>query len=113
MLEYKIDLYYSDGKPRATLQHCATEQEFFDSIIYEFAKVLEDTYEWRSKYNDYIIYDYAPFAINGFNLARCLEFKTEQHYEFFLFMLNKRIDRIKEMELALVNIGSEELNDLC
>ena len=59
--------------------------------------------QWKSKYNDYIAYDYAPFCIGGFNLLYTIDFSLSSHLlEYYKFLVEKRLNQINELEKLLL-----------
>lgn len=76
----------------------ATNAQPFETILDTFDYKDISAIEWRSKYNSYIQYDYEPFCVEGFMKHRRLEFKSEEHIKFFLYLLNNYIDNIKQLQ---------------
>lgn len=59
--------------------------------------------QWKSKYNDYVVYDYAPFCIGGFNLIYTIDFSLSSHLlEYYKFLVEKKINQINELEKLLL-----------
>lgn len=59
--------------------------------------------EWRSKYNSYVLYNYEPFAKDGFVKLYMIQFKNKDLLNYFKFVLEQRVDKVKQLELALLN----------
>ena len=90
-----------------TLEYASNYAEFayeaanaqpFETILdtFDYKDIRE--IEWKSKYNNYVKYNYEPFIIDGFMKHRRLEFKSEEHIKFFLYLLNNYIDNIKQLQ---------------
>lgn len=77
----------------------AANAQPFETILDTFDyKDIRDI-EWHSKYNSYVQYGYEPFCVEGFMKHRRLEFKSEEHIKFFLYLLNNYIDNIKQLQI--------------
>lgn len=106
-LEYTLE-YHNNN---AEFTYEATNVEPFETILDTFEYVDSNTTEWKSKYNSYVIYDYEPFCVEGFLKRRYLKFKSEQHIKFFLFLLNKHLDNIKQAQISYnTNDANKEIN---
>ena len=44
---------------------------------------------WKSKYNDFVSYDYEPFAVNGFNLECKIKFNSEQIRDWYAYRIEQ------------------------
>lgn len=77
----------------------ANNAQPFETILDTFDYNDISTIEWKSKYNSYVVYDYEPFCLDGFVKRRRLEFKSEEHIKFFLYLLNNYIDNIKQLQI--------------
>ena len=95
-LEYT--LAYHDNNAEFTYE--ATNTEPFETILDTFDYVDSKPTEWKSKYNSYVVYDYEPFCAEGFLKRRYLKFKSEQHIKFFLHLLDKHLDNIKQAQIS-------------
>ena len=100
-----------------TLEYASNFAEFayeaanaqpFETILdtFDYKDIRE--IEWKSKYNNYVKYDCEPFCIEGFMKHRRLEFKSEEHIKFFLYLLNNYIDNIKQLQ---INYDTDDNND--
>ena len=59
--------------------------------------------QWKSKYNDYVVYDYTPFCIGGFNLIYTIDFSLSSHLlEYYKFLVEKKLNQINELEKLLL-----------
>ncbi len=95
-LEYTLE--YHDNNAEFTYE--ATNSEPFEIILDTFKYKDADPIEWRSKYNHYVVYDYEPFCPDEFLKCRYLEFESEQHIKFFLYLLDKHLDNIKQAQIS-------------
>lgn len=68
-----------------------------EKLIDEFRNVDCSRY-WQSKYNDYVIYDYEPFSVEGFNLGFNLEFITNEKAQYFLYLINREFETLIKLE---------------
>lgn len=84
----------------AEFTYDANNVEPFETILNSFEYKDTDAIEWKSKYNSYVVYDYEPYCVEGFLKCRYLEFKSEQHIKFFLYLLDKHIDNIKQAQVS-------------
>lgn len=59
--------------------------------------------ELKSKYNNYVVYDYAPFCIGEFNLLYTIDFSLSSHLlGYYKFLVEKRLNQINELEKLLL-----------
>lgn len=76
----------------------ASNAQPFETILdtFDYKDIRE--IEWQSKYNKYVSYNYEPHCLDGFMKHRRLEFKSEEHIKFFLYLLNNYIDNIRQLQ---------------
>jgi hypothetical protein len=81
----------------------------FETILdtFDYKDITE--IKWGSKYNHYVEYNHEPYCIDGFMKHRQLEFKSEEHIKFFLYLLNNYIDNIKQLQTNY-NTNSDNSN---
>lgn len=53
-----------------------------------------DKKEWRSKYNNYVVYDYEPFCSEGFEITMTLSSKFPQFLNFVKYLYDKKMSVI-------------------
>lgn len=53
-----------------------------------------DKKEWRSKYNNYVVYDYEPFCSEGFEISIVLSSKYPQFLNFVKYLYDKKVSVI-------------------
>jgi len=71
----------------------------FDSMLFDIISSTGATIDhviWKSKYNNYVIYDYEPFNTNGFNKVVTLR-KTPTNL-FAEYLINKRLEVIEQLD---------------
>ena len=83
----------------------------FIVIVVEFKGVLKETIpwleyladeyhctvvkkEWRSKYNNYVVYDYEPFCSEGFEINMTLSSSSPQFLNFVKYLYDKKMSVI-------------------
>ena len=59
------------------------------------------TQEWRSKYNEHVVYDYEPFCSDGFNITLEFECESKSHFEFLKFLLDRKVEEIDNLNKLL------------
>lgn len=77
-----------------------------EELISNIAKLLDEsniTYknEWKSKYNDFVVYDYEPFCIEGFNRKFILERTLTYKINWVLYNANKYIKAVNKLNKLL------------
>jgi len=53
-----------------------------------------DKKEWRSKYNNYVVYDYEPFCSEGFEITMTLSAKDPRFLSFVKYLYDKKMSVI-------------------
>lgn len=51
--------------------------------------------EWKSKYNNYVIYDYEPFCSEGFEINILLSAVDMSYLNFVKFLYNEKINTLE------------------
>ena len=57
--------------------------------------------EWKSKYNNYVIYDYEPFCSDGFEINLTLSSKMSEYLNFVRFLYENKIQTIGYLKTCL------------
>lgn len=75
-------------------------------LISNVEKLLDESdivcrVDWKSKYNDYVMYDYEPFCIEGFNLRFNIERTLLYKLNWVLYNTNKYIKAINSLNKLL------------
>ena len=86
----------------------ASNAQPFETILdtFDYKDIRE--VEWQNKYNKYVSCHHEPHIPDNFMKHRRLEFKSEEHIKFFLYLLNNYIDNIKQLQ---INYDIDENND--
>lgn len=58
--------------------------------------------EWKSKYNNYVIYDYEPFCSDGFEINITLSSKLGEYLNFVRFIYENKIQKIGYLKKCLL-----------
>ena len=53
-----------------------------------------DKKEWRSKYNNYVVYDYEPFCSEGFEINMTLSSSSPEFLNFVKYLYDKKMSVI-------------------
>lgn len=77
-----------------------------EELISNIIRLLDEsniTYsnKWQSKYNDYVIYDYEPFCIDGFNRKLILERTLTYKINWVLYNANRYIKAVNNLNKLL------------
>ena len=59
--------------------------------------------EWKSKYNNYVIYDYEPFCSDGFEINLTLSSRQNEFLNFVRFLYENKIQIINYLDNCLEN----------
>jgi len=51
--------------------------------------------EWKSKYNNYVIYDYEPFCSDGFEINLLLSSHDASYLNFIKYLYDEKINTIE------------------
>ena len=76
------------------------DDEDFDRMVFGILDDVDaviDNIAWKSKYNNYVIYDYEPFNTSGFNKVISLK-KNINHNLFAEYLINKRMEKNEELQ---------------
>ena len=94
-IEYLINKY--DKNKFAIEFKNAIHKKAVDDLLYNLKVIRE---EYRSKYNNYIVYDYEPFTIDGFKYYA--EFEVSRRYiDFIMYLITTKLDNINKLEGCL------------
>ncbi len=73
---------------------------FLENIAYEYRCKIEKK-EWRSKYNNYVVYDYEPFCSDGFEITLTLSSKSMCFLNFVKFLYDKKVQKINYLNTCV------------
>ncbi len=61
-----------------------------------------DKKEWKSKYNNYVIYDYEPFCSDGFEINLTLTSRQNEYLNFVRYLYENKIQTIGYLKTCLM-----------
>lgn len=94
-IEYSINKY-SNNRFEIELNN-AMDRYIIDDLI-DNMKIIQESY--ISKYNKYVVYDFAPACIDGFKYSAQLEV-SERYIDFMIYLITTRINNINKLEGCL------------
>ncbi len=57
--------------------------------------------EWKSKYNNYVIYDYEPFCSDGFEINVTLSSRQDEYLNFVQYLYENKLRKIGYLKTCL------------
>jgi len=97
-----------DKKFNADKQHYLNE---FKNVSKELLPWLEnlawecrckiEKKEWKSKYNNYVIYDYEPFCSDGFEINITLSSRQDEYLSFVRYLYENKLQKIGYLKSCL------------
>ena len=73
---------------------------WLEGLAFEYRCKIEKK-EWKSKYNNYVIYDYEPFCADGFEINLTLSSRQVEYLNFVRFLYENKIQTIKYLKSCL------------
>ena len=73
---------------------------WFDEVVYENNCAIEKK-EWKSKYNNYVIYDYEPFCADGFEINLTISSRQIEYLNFVRFLYENKMHKIGYLKNCL------------
>ena len=73
---------------------------WLENLALEYRCKIEKK-EWKSKYNNYVIYDYEPFCADGFEINLTLSSRQVEYLNFVRFLYDNKIQTIKYLKTCL------------
>ena len=67
--------------------------EWLEDLALEYHCKIEKK-EWRSKYNNYVVYDYEPFCSDGFEISLTLSSKSVCFLNFIRYLYEIKVQSI-------------------
>lgn len=58
--------------------------------------------EWKSKYNNYVIYEYEPFCSDGFFINVEISSNSHQYINFIKYLYSCKINTINYLERCVI-----------
>lgn len=74
--------------------------QWLENLAWEYKCKIEKK-EWKSKYNNYVIYDYEPFCADGFEINLTLSSKQIEYLNFVRFLYENKIQKIGYLKNCL------------
>ena len=74
---------------------------WLEDLAWEYRARIEKK-EWKSKYNNYVIYDYEPFCSDGFEINVTLCSKSHQFLNFIRFLYENKVRLIEYIKRCYV-----------
>ena len=73
---------------------------WFENLAWECRCKVEKK-EWKSKYNNYVIYDYEPFCSDGFEINVTISSRFSQYLNFVRFLYENKIQQIGYLKACM------------
>ncbi|MBQ2983708.1 MAG: hypothetical protein IJD57_02810 [Candidatus Gastranaerophilales bacterium] len=73
---------------------------WLESLAVEYRCKI-DKKEWKSKYNNYVIYDYEPFCSDGFEINLTISSRQNEYLNFVRFLYEEKIQKIGYLKSCL------------
>ena len=73
---------------------------WLENLAYEYRCKIEKK-EWKSKYNNYVIYDYEPFCSDGFEINITLSSYQGEFLNFVRYLYDNKIQTINYLKNCL------------
>lgn len=67
------------------------------------ARILKQ--EWKSKYNTYIVYDYAPFATEGFKYSVDIKCRNKDYTKWLMYEIEQTLNRYIMLEKLYAGVA--------
>lgn len=73
---------------------------WLENLAWEYRCKIEKK-EWKSKYNNYVIYDYEPFCSDGFEINVTLSSYKAEYLNFVRYLYDNKIRTIGYLSTCL------------
>jgi len=73
---------------------------WLENLAWEYKCKVEKK-EWKSKYNNYVIYDYEPFCADGFEINITLSCYKSEYLNFVRFLYDNKLKKIGYLTTCL------------
>ena len=73
---------------------------WLENLAVEYSCKIEKK-EWKSKYNNYVIYDYEPFCSDGFEINVTLSSRQNEFLNFVRYLYDNKIQTIGYLKNCL------------
>jgi len=74
---------------------------WLEGLAWEYKCKIEKK-EWKSKYNNYVIYDYEPFCSDGFEINITLSSRQNEYVNFVRFLYENKLQKIGYLKNCLL-----------
>ena len=101
MLVEKYDREYSAKKTFEFLDVNHNLLLWLENIVNENNCKIERK-EWKSKYNNYVIYEYEPFCPEGFTINVLISSFSFEYINFVRYLYDLKIKMINHLERCIV-----------
>ncbi len=73
---------------------------WLENLAWEYRCKIEKK-EWKSKYNNYVIYDYEPFCSDGFEINITLASRQGEYLNFVRYLYENKVRTIGYLKTCL------------
>lgn len=87
-------LYNAENYAYCEFRGVMKETVFWLENLAEEYKCKVDKKEWRSKYNNYVVYDYEPFCSEGFEISITLSSRFPEFLNFVKYLYEEKIAKL-------------------
>ncbi len=74
---------------------------WLENLAWEYKCKIEKK-EWKSKYNNYVIYDYEPFCSDGFEINITLSSRQSEYLNFVRYLYDDKIQTINYLKNCFI-----------
>ncbi len=74
---------------------------WLENLAWEYRCKIEKK-EWKSKYNNYVIYDYEPFCSDGFEINITLSSRQSEYLNFVRYLYDDKIQTINYLKNCFI-----------
>ena len=74
---------------------------WLEDIIYENNCKIEHK-EWKSKYNNYVVYDYEPFCTEGFEINIVVTSRDDSYLNFIKYLYEEKLSTIEYLNNCIM-----------
>ena len=102
-LSMLIDKKYNQDKQYFCIDFKNVAKEllpWLENLAMEYRCKIEKK-EWKSKYNNYVIYDYEPFCSDGFEINITLSSRQNEYLNFVRFLYENKIQKIGYLKACM------------
>lgn len=76
--------------------------DWLENVIEENNGKIEKK-EWKSKYNNYVIYDYEPFSTDGFEINLKISAHNPVYLDFIKYLYDEKINTLDYLNSCMDN----------